>query len=245
MQKQVRRKIKNWVARFCASSIPYCASMTASMGPTALKSRRRYWVQNPLNVISPTLFTSFVILGVAPSTVLALEAMLSLSIACLSGFILAALTLTVAPQDSIAGSSDTWTSSSSPLQMLSPSNQSMSSSKESFPAPLAPLPANMAALKALGLDTDEPISWETTPSGAMIRVQCNIQYGRRLDYQDCRDAYRQIPRSNETVARFAHRQSGRPYDVALPQRYLGSRSSRQEHDSSIHFTASMGEDYRH
>ena len=157
--------------------------------------------------------------------------MLSLSIACLSGFILATLTLTVAPQDSIAGSSDTRMSSSSPLELLSPSNQSMSSSNSSFPAPPPPLSVHMSALKALGLDPDKPISWETTPSGAMIRVQCNVLYGRRLDYQDCRDAYSQIPRSNDTVVRFAHRQGGWPHDIALPQRYLGSRSFRQEHDS--------------
>lgn len=152
--------------------------------------------------------------------------MVSLYIACLSSFISAALTLNVAPQGSIATFADASTSSSNLIELLSPSNQSTSWSNISFtPANPPSLAANISALEALGLDADEPVSWETTPSGNVIGVQCNIRYGRRLDFQDCRDAYNYIPRSDERVARFAQRGSGLPHDVALPQRILGSTSS--------------------
>lgn len=83
----------------------------------------------------------------------------------------------------------------------------------------------MSALKALGLDTNEPVYWGTTPSGNAIGVQCHIRYGRRLDYQDCREANRYILRTDERYARFADRASRWPYDIALPQRVMGSMPS--------------------
>ena len=146
--------------------------------------------------------------------------MLSLSIACLSASISAVSTLGIASQDSIA------TSSSNPLDLLSSSSQSISWPNISFPvARPPPLAANMSALKALGIDTDEPIYWESTPSGNTLGVQCHARYGRRLDYRDCRDAYSLIPRSNERLERFAERHSGLLHDVAMPLRFLGSMSS--------------------
>lgn len=153
--------------------------------------------------------------------------MVSLYIACLSGFMSAASALNVAPQGSIATFSDASTSSSNLVEWLFPSNQSISWSNQSFALANPPsLPANISApLQALGLDADEPISWQTTRSGNVIGIQCHIRYGRRLDYRDCRDAYNYIPRSDERVARFAERHSGLPHDIALPQRILGSTSA--------------------
>lgn len=150
--------------------------------------------------------------------------MVSLYLACLSSFISTASTLNVAPQGSIATFSDTSTSSLNLTELLYPSNQSTSWSNRSFtPANPPPLPANISALQALGLDANKPISWETTPSGNVVGVQCNTRYGRRLDFQDCRNAYSFIPRLDERIARFAQRGSGLPHDIALPQRVLGSK----------------------
>ena len=147
--------------------------------------------------------------------------MYSLFFACLIGLISVVLSLNIIPQDSIAISADTPN-----LSLLSPSIQSTSWPNLSFtPARPPSQAANVSALKALGLDTDEPVYWETTPSGNTLMVQCNVRYGRRLDYQDCRDAYRYIPRSDRRIARFAERYTGRPLDIALPQRNLGSVSS--------------------
>lgn len=167
--------------------------------------------------------------------------MLSLYLACLSGFISAASTLGSAPQGSVAIVSDTSTSSLSSFESLSPSNQSISWSNTSFAAIHSPsLPANISALQALGLDTDKPISWETTPSGNVIGIQCNIRYGRRLDFVDCRDAYSYIRGSDDTVARFAQRHSGLPHDIALPQRALGSECVLPfYHVSSVSFIATQ------
>ena len=152
--------------------------------------------------------------------------MLPLSIACLSGIMSAASSLNIASQDSIAVSSHAPTSPSNSLDMLFPSSQSLSWPNISFPAARPPsLAANISALKALGLDTNEPIYWGTTPSGNVVGVQCHIRYGRRLDYQDCRDAYRYIPRSDEKIARFADRGSEWPYDIGLPLRIMGSMPS--------------------
>lgn len=152
--------------------------------------------------------------------------MLSPSIVCLSGLISAASSLNIALQGSIAISSDIPTSPSSPLEMLPPSSQSLSWPNISFPPARPPsLAANMSALKALGLDTNEPVYWGTTPSGNAIGVQCHIRYGRRLDYQDCREANRYILRTDERYARFADRASRWPYDIALPQRVMGSMPS--------------------
>ncbi|KAF6232076.1 hypothetical protein HO173_009670 [Letharia columbiana] len=150
--------------------------------------------------------------------------MLSHYIACLSGFISAASTLNVAPQGSIAIVSDTSTSSSNLFELLSPSKQSISWSNKSFtPAHPPSLPANSSALRAPGLDVDKPIFWEITPSGNVIGLQCNVRYGRRLDFRDCRDAYSYIQRTNERVSRIAQRGSGLPQDMGLPQRALGSK----------------------
>ncbi len=152
--------------------------------------------------------------------------MVLLYIACLSGFISASPALILAPQGSIATFPDPSTSSLIPLELLSPSNHSISWSNKSFTPAHSPfLPANMSALQALGLDPDKPVSWETTPSGNVIGVQCNIRYGRRLDFLDCRDAYNFMVQSDDRVARFAQRHSGWPHDIALPQRVLGSKSS--------------------
>ena len=151
--------------------------------------------------------------------------MLLFSIACLTGFISAASSVTKASQASIAVSSETPMSPSNPLELFSPSSQSLSWPNVSFPTTRPPsLAANMSALKALGFDSDEPVYWVTTPSGNAVAVQCHIRYGRRLDYQDCRDAFLYIPRS-VGLARFAERGSGWPYDVALPQRNMGSMPS--------------------
>ena len=151
--------------------------------------------------------------------------MLSLFFACIVGFISVVIALNIISQDSVTVSADTPT-----LALLSLSTQSTSWPNISFPPARPPSQvANVSALKALGLDTDEPVYWETTPSGNILAVQCNIRYGRRLDYQDCRDAYRYIPRSDERDARFADRDSGRPHDIALPQRNLGSMFPRSPH----------------
>lgn len=204
--------------------------MTASMAPTALKSRRRYrvtskciahwmWYHTLRSVYSNPLQPF-------PRQVCTPEAMLSHYIACLSGFISAASTLNVAPQGSIAIVSDTSTSSSNLFELLSPSKQSTSWSNKSFtPAHPPSLPANSSALRAPGLDVDKPIFWEITPSGNVIGLQCNVRYGRRLDFRDCRDAYSYIQRTNERVSRIAQRGSGLPQDMGLPQRALGSTSS--------------------
>lgn len=152
--------------------------------------------------------------------------MVLLYVACVCGFISATLTLNVAPQGPIDTFSDVSTSSSSPFELIFPLNQSTSWSNQSFtPAHAPSLPANISALQALGLDADRPIFWETTPSSNVIGIQCNIRYGRRLDFLDCRDAYRYILQSDQRVARFARRHSGLPHDIALPQRFLGSGSS--------------------
>lgn len=177
-------------------------------------------------MIPSTSSRLFKLLGVAPSTIPALEAMVSLYIACLNGFISVASMLNVAPQGSIATFPDASTSSSKPFELLFPSNQTIPWPNNSVtPADPPPLPANISALQALGMDADEPISWETTPSGNVMGIQCNIGYGRRLDFQDCRDAYNYIPRSDERVARFVQRHSGLPHDIVLPQRVLGSTSA--------------------
>lgn len=145
--------------------------------------------------------------------------------ACLSIFISEISALNAAPQSSIATISDVSTSSNL-FELLSASNQSISWSNGTFtPADAPPLPANLSALQALGLDADEPISWEMTPSGYVMGIQCHIRYGRRLDLFDCRDAYSYILRSDETVVRFAQRGSELPFEIALPQRTLGSISS--------------------
>ena len=147
--------------------------------------------------------------------------MLSFFFACLIGFISVVVTLDIISQDSITVSANIPT-----LGLLSPSSQSTSWPNISFPPARPPSQAaNVSALKALGLDTDEPVYWETTPSGNMLAVQCHVRYGRRLDYQDCRDAYRYIPRSDERIARFAERHTGQPHDISMPQRNLGSMSS--------------------
>ena len=164
--------------------------------------------------------------------------MVSLYIACLSSFISAALTLNVIPQGSIAIFSGASTSSSNLTELLSSSDQSTSGSNISF-TPANPPSRNISALQALGLDIDEPISWETTPSGNVISVQCHVRYGRRLDFQDCRDAFNYIPRSDERLARFAERNSGLPHDVALPQRVLGSTFSLPSRFSYL-LTATSG-----
>ena len=154
------------------------------------------------------------------------QAMYLLSVACVSGFILGTSTLNLAPQGSIATFSDFSTSTSSSFELLSPSNQSASWSNSSFtPARPPSLAANSSALQALGLNAEELTTWLTTPSGNVIGVQCNVRYGRRLDYQDCRDAHRYIPRSDHRVARFAWRRSGTPHEIALPLRALGSMST--------------------
>ena len=161
--------------------------------------------------------------------------MVLLYVACLSGFISASPALVLAPQGSIATFPDPSTSSSSPLELLSPSNHSTSWSNKSFtPADPPFLPTNISALQASGLDADKPVSWETTPSGNVIGVQCNTRYGRRLDYLDCRDAYNFMVQSDERVVRFAERHGGWPYDVALPQRVLGSKSSLHPHSFRCH-----------
>ena len=147
--------------------------------------------------------------------------MLPLLFACIIGLISAVLALNIISQNAIAASADTPT-----LDLLSPSSQPSSWPNISFPPARPPSQAaNASALKALGLDTDEPIYWETAPGGNILAVQCHIRYGRRLDYQDCRDAYRYVPRWDERIARFAERHSGWPHDFAVPQRYLGSMSS--------------------
>ena len=147
--------------------------------------------------------------------------MLSLFFTCIIGLISVVWALNIISQDSITVSADTLT-----LGLLSPSSQSTSWPNMSFPPARTPSQAaNVSALKALGLDTDEPVYWETTPSGNILAVQCHIRYGRRLDYQDCRDAYRYIPRSDARIARFAERHSGWPHEIGLPQRNLGSMSS--------------------
>ena len=147
--------------------------------------------------------------------------MLTFIFACIIGFTSVVVALDIISQDSITVSADTPT-----LGLLSPSSQSTSWPNISFPsARPPPQAANVSALKALGLDTDEPVYWETTPSGNTLAVQCHVRYGRRLDYQDCRDAYRYIPRSDQRIARFSERHTGWPHDIALPQRNLGSMSS--------------------
>ena len=171
--------------------------------------------------------------------------MFLLSITCLSGFLSAASTLIVAPQDSIITISDIPTSSSNTFELLSPWNKSTPWPTESFPPAHPPsLTANISALKALGLDADKPISWEMTPSGVTMGLQCNIRYGRRLDFQDCRNAYSYIPRSDERVARFAERHSETPHDISLPQRVLGGVSSRRA-PFLPSFIASVGTEHRH
>ena len=168
------------------------------------------------------------LLGIAPSTINTLEAMVSLCIAFLCGFIAAVSTLNLASQGSIAVASDIPTSSLNLLDLLSPSSQSVSWPNISFPPARPPFMAtNVSALKALGLDTDTPVYWQTTPSGNTMAVQCHVRHGRRLDYQDCRDAYRYIPRSDARIARFAERHTRWPHDIALPQRNLGSMSSHR------------------
>ena len=62
----------------------------------------------------------------------------------------------------------------------------------------------------------------TNPNLTLPDVQCSPLYGRRLDYQDCRDAYNYIPRFDGRVARFAQRHTGVGLDIALPQRVVGS-----------------------
>ena len=182
-------------------------------------------VQNPLIMISLSL-TLFRVPGRALSTVHTISAMFPLSIACLSGFVSAATSLNIAPQDSIVITSDTTTPSSNPLEMVSPTNQSASWPNNPLPPARAPsLPANISALRALGLDTERPLSWVTAPSGVTLGVQCNVRYGRRLDYQDCLDALGYLPRADERISRFAQRHSGLPHEIALPQRILGSMSS--------------------
>ena len=162
-----------------------------------------------------------------------LEAMFSLFFACLIGLISVVLPLNIIPQDSITVPADTPTPPSNLLGLLSPSSQSTSWPNISFPPARPPSQAaNESALKALGLDTDEPVYWETTPSGNILAVQCHTRYGRRLDYQDCRDAYRYVPRSDQRIARFAERHTGQPHDIAMPQRLLGSMSSSCENDPS-------------
>ena len=147
--------------------------------------------------------------------------MLSVFFACIVGLISVVSSLNIISQDSITVSADTPT-----LGLLSSSSQSTSWPNMSFsPARPPSQAANVSALKALGLDTDEPVYWETTPGGNILSVQCHVRYGRRLDYQDCRDAYRYIPRSDERIARFADRHSGWPHDIGMPQRILGSMSS--------------------
>ena len=183
-------------------------------------------LQSPLTLLSSISSHLFKLLPDISRTFCTLKAMVLFYMACLSGFISAASALNVAPQGSIATFSDASTSSSNLVEWLFPSNQSISWSNKSLNLANPPsLPANISALQALGLDADEPISWETTPSGNVIGIQCNIRYGRRLDYQDCRDAYNYIPRSDARVANFAERHSGLPHDIALPQRILGSTSS--------------------
>ena len=157
-----------------------------------------------------------------------------LSVAFISGFILGTLSLNLASQDSIATFSN---ASSSSFELLSLSNQSTSWSNNSFtPARPPSLAANSSALQALGLIAEKPITWLTTPSGNVIGVQCNVRYGRRLDYQDCRDAHNYIPRMDHTIKRFAWRRSGFPHEIALPLRALGSMSipaSRLSHQLMV------------
>ena len=183
--------------------------------PIALKSHRPY--QTPYRSLQSLSLS----LGTALSILDTIEAMHSLFFACLISYISVVFSLNIIPQDSIAVSADTPT-----LGLLSPSSQSTSWPTLSFsPARPPSQAANVSALKALGLDTDEPVYWETAPSGNVLVVQCHVRYGRRLDYQDCRDAYSYIPRSDARIARFAERYTGRPFEIALPQRNLGSMSS--------------------
>ncbi|KAL9073859.1 MAG: hypothetical protein Q9161_002691 [Pseudevernia consocians] len=188
-------------------------ALTAEVAQAVLGNGK---VQSPPNMRSSTLLSLFKVFWDILFDDL-------LHLACLSGFISAASTLSFAPQGSVAIVSDTSTSSLISFELLSPSNQSVSWSNTSS-APIHPpsLAANTSALQALGLDTDKPISWETTPSGNVLGVQCNIRYGRRLDFLDCRDAYSYIIRSDDRVSSFAQRHSGLPHDIALPQRALGS-----------------------
>ena len=146
-----------------------------------------------------------------------------LSVAFISGFILGTSALNLASQDSIATISD---ASSSSFELLSVSNQSTSWSNSSFiPARPPSLAANSSALQALGLIAEKPTTWLTTPSGNVIGVQCDVRFGRRLDYQDCKNAYNYIPRTDHTIKRFAWRRSGFPHEIALPLRSLGSMST--------------------
>ena len=166
--------------------------------------------------------------------------MLSFFFACIIGLISVVLTLNIVSQDSITVSAET-----PALSLLSPSSQSTLWPNISFPPARPPSQAaNESALKALGLDTDEPVYWEATPSGNTLGVQCHVRYGRRLDYQDCRDAYRYIPRSDVRLARFAERHTGRPHDIALPQRNLGSMSSPPRKRSFLAGIAIAGENQR-
>lgn len=157
-----------------------------------------------------------------------LQAMHPLRITCLSFLIPAAEALNIPFQDSITISPDPPISSPNlSFELLSPSNHSTLSSSwsnTSFPPthPSSSLVSNTSALQALGLDPQEPIFWTKAPSGVVVGVQCNVRYGRRLDFQDCRDAYGYIARADQRVVRLAQRHTGLPHDVALPLRFLGS-----------------------
>ena len=164
-----------------------------------------------------------------------------LPVVFVSGFILGSSTLNLAPQGSIDTFSDGSTSSSSSFELLSLSNQSTSWSNSSFTPTRPPsLAANSSALQALGLNAEKPTTWLTTPSGNVIGVQCNVRYGRRLNYQDCRDAHNYIPRSDHTVARFAWRGSRNPHEISLPLRALGSMSTPASRLSHWLMAAAIG-----
>ena len=165
-----------------------------------------------------------------------------LSVAFTSGFILGTSTLNLAPQGSIATFSD---ASSSSFELLSLSNQSTSWSNSSFiPARPPSLAANSSALQALGLIAEKPTTWLTTPSGNVIGVQCDVRFGRRLDYRDCKDAYNYIPRTDHTIKRFAWRRSGFPHEIALPLRSLGSMSTPASRLSHWLMAGAIGTQHR-